>query len=85
MNFIALIGIVDKIVKGSESSKLVLKVEKNNYDEKDDWYHLIKCEVPSNIIKDTTPVKIGDIVGIKGYALMVNNSQCIIGERLQVF
>ncbi|MDR2461728.1 MAG: hypothetical protein LBD05_00760 [Mycoplasmataceae bacterium] len=91
MNFLAIIGIVDKINKTKDSENgdvlIKVKVEKpfiENNDE--DWYDSIDVGIDQvmfkNEIKQMSP---GSIIGIKGRIKMNNDSLYVVGERVQIF
>jgi hypothetical protein len=79
MNFVAIIGIVEKI----SEKEITVKVEKPEVkNDNENWFDLIDVEFENeeliNLVKD---IKTGDIVGIKGRA----RKEFIVGERLQIF
>lgn len=87
MNFVALIGIVNKIeVVDNTKLTIELKVEKSTpeNDDKDHWYEMVKV-----IIDDTLDdyhdvvnnLKCGDIIGAKGH--LMNN--ITVSDRIQIF
>ncbi|MDR2823010.1 MAG: hypothetical protein LBV37_00525 [Mycoplasmataceae bacterium] len=89
MNFIAIIGIVDQLIKMQESDSTVvkIKVEKPFIENQDDeWYDLVDVKLDKNIFKkELNLISTGSLVGIKGRIKMDNNYMHLVGERLQVF
>jgi len=85
MNFVALIGIVNLLEKGRDTSKIELKIEKNNEttNEGETWYDIVNVTVPNELMTKENEAKEGDIVGIKGR--LMHGNLTVLTERIQVF
>jgi hypothetical protein len=91
MNFVAQIGIADKIVKfpKKDFAIITMKTEKpfvENAD--DDWFDLIDIYVDQIIFKNELRILCeGSIIGIKGRISRDknNNNLIVISERVQIF
>ncbi|MDR1991746.1 MAG: hypothetical protein LBP70_03400 [Mycoplasmataceae bacterium] len=87
MNFIAIIGIVEKLSKNIDDFKLTIKVEKPLLDFNDEeWYEIVDVDFDKetlvNEIKEVSP---GTIIGVKGHIKNINQQMHLIAERIQVF
>lgn len=89
MNFVAIIGIVEKVdmLEKSNRAKVTVKVEKPFVESKQEaWYDIVTVELDDTIFKkEIDSLTKGDIVGIKGRIMCENASALLIGERVQVF
>jgi hypothetical protein len=89
MNFIAIIGIVDKMIKMQENNLAIIKVkvEKPFIETQDEeWYDLVDVRLDNDLFKkEINLISSGSLVGIKGRIKMDNNYMHLIGERLQIF
>ncbi|GHU30514.1 hypothetical protein FACS1894166_00300 [Bacilli bacterium] len=89
MNFIAIIGIVEKLTKleNGEQSTLRVKVEKPFVENEDeDRYDLVDIQLDKIVFKhELKSITKGCIVGIKGRIKYIQSNMQLIGERVQVF
>lgn len=89
MNLIAMIGVVDTVIKSSsKDSQLYIKVERPFAESKglDDIYELFKVNLNSTIFKnDIDILEKGALVGLKGRMKNTDDNLQIIAERIQIF
>jgi hypothetical protein len=89
MNFIALIGIVEKFAKTNhdDNHKLLIKVEKPYIETNDeDWYDIVCIQINKDLVQnDIDNISKGSIVGIKGRLQTNKNITTCIAERIQLF
>lgn len=79
MNFVALIGIVDKIEKDNNlNTKIVIKVE-SQYENQWDYINILVDD--EKFKSEVEKMSEGDIIGVKGRI----NDNYINCERLQIF
>jgi hypothetical protein len=87
MNFYAAIGITERIDLnyGVHSALLAIKVEKPTSCPSDEYYEIINVMIQlKKFAQELNQLKLGAIVGIKGYLSTKNNNTSVIAERIQI-
>lgn len=87
MNFIAIIGIVQKLEKANNNKvEVKIKIEKPFYRQTEKWFDVVSVLFDTQLFKDEmNSISEGKIIGVKGRICSHDNKNDIIGERLQVF
>ncbi len=87
MNFVAIIGIVDDCKKINDyTTELLIKTEKPNYTNEEDWYEKLSVLVSNEKFKqELESINNGTIIGIKGRLSLVNKQNRIISEKVHLF
>ncbi len=87
MNFVAIIGIVDKYKEiDNKISEMKIKVEKPFYENDEDWYDIISVNMDNEkFAEQINSLSKGMIVGIKGRLNSFNSNSIIVCEKIQIF
>ena len=89
MNFIAIIGVIDKIIKKEKEdyATIKIKVEKPFVEnQNDDWFELIETKMNTKLFKNEIRLMTeGAIIGIKGRLQCSPIGTQTIAERIQLF
>jgi len=85
MNFVALIGIVNKINKKTDTTEILLKVEKPEDNKTEIWYDELNISIKNNdFMEEISKLEEGNIIGVKGRIATIPQ-QIVIAERVQIF
>lgn len=89
MNFIAIIGVIDKIIKKDKENyaTVKIKVEKPFVENSnDDWYELVETKMDQRLFKNEMRLMTkGAIIGVKGRLQTSSIGTQTIAERIQLF
>lgn len=90
MNLVAVIGIVETVIKNKDITKLILKVEKPFHEKGEsyeEYYDKFDVELNSFVFsRDIKNLSNGTLVGLKGRIKPETpDSIKVIAERLQIF
>lgn len=89
MNFIAIIGVIDKIIKEDKEhyATVKIKVEKPFIENQhDDWFELVETRMDKRLFKQEMRLMAeGSIIGIKGRLQCSPLGTQTIAERVQLF
>ncbi len=87
MNFVAIIGIVDDCRKlDNYTTELLVKTEKPNYINEEDWYEKLSILVSNKDFKEELKsISNGTVIGIKGRLSLINEQNRIISEKVHIF
>lgn len=89
MNFIAIIGIIDKIIKKDKENyaTVKIKVEKPFIEnQEENWFELVETKMDKRLFKNEMRLMTeGAIIGVKGRLQCSSIGTQTIAERVQLF